>query len=219
MRRVTPEQRRAFIRAHTTVGTAPLVPEIRLHLAGASIPLWEALEATEGRRNLPPPYWAWAWPGGQVLARYVLENPALVRARRVLDFASGCGVSAFAAMRAGAASVVANEIDPVAVEACRLNAELNGVVVESVEADFVGTDAGWDVVLAGDVCYERPMAARVEAWLRGLAGRGAVVLMGDPGRNYLPRAGIEEVARWRVPTSRELEDRDERDTRVFRVRG
>jgi predicted nicotinamide N-methyase len=216
---VTPTEREAFIRAQTVIGSPPLCPDFRLHLATEITPLWQATEATLARAGLPPPFWAFCWPGAQVLARWVLEHPEIVRDRHVLDFAAGCGLAGFASLRAGAARVTAVEIDPFAVEACRLNAALNGVEVEAVEADVVGTDAGWDVVLAGDVCYERPAAERIDRWLKQLARRGARVFVGDPGRTYLPSAGLVEVARWKVPTTRELEDREERETRVFEVRG
>lgn len=209
----------AFIAAQTTVASAPLVPEIRLHLATAVTPLWQATEATLARDNLPPPYWAFAWPGGQALARYVLDHPDSVRGRRVLDFAAGCGIGALAAAKAGAASVSAAEIDPVASAAMTLNAKLNKATVALVEHDLTGSvdDAAgrWDVVLAGDVFYEKPMADRVEPWLRGLARRGVRVLVADPGRAYMPKAGLAEIGRYTVPTSRDLEDRETRETVVY----
>jgi predicted nicotinamide N-methyase len=209
----------SFIVAQTTITTASLVPEIRLHLASEVTPLWHATEVTLERDNLPPPYWAFAWPGGQALSRYLLDNPDSVRGRRVLDFAAGCGIGALAAMRAGAASVSAAEIDAVASAATRLNAELNGLTVEIIGHDLTGTidDAArrWDVVLAGDVFYERPMAERVEPWLRSLARRGVRVLVADPGRAYVPKAGLAEIGRYTVPTSRDLEDREFRETIVY----
>lgn len=207
----------AFVRAQTALAAPPLVPEIRLHLASEVTPLWQATEATLQETGLAPPYWAFAWPGGQALARHLLDHPDLAAGRRVLDFAAGSGLAAIAAARAGAVIAEAAEIDPLACAAIALNAEANAVRVECRAADLVGTAAGWDLVLAGDVCYERPMAERVAAWLRDLAGAGATVLMGDPGRAYLPSAGLAEVARFRVPTSRELEDRTERETVVWRV--
>lgn len=209
----------AFIVAQTAVATAPLVPEIRLHLATAVTPLWQATEASLARDNLPPPYWAFAWPGGQALARYVLDHPECVRGRRVLDFAAGCGIGALAAARAGAVSVAAAEIDPVAAAAMALNARLNGTAIALIEHDLTGSvddaAARWDVVLAGDVFYEKPMADRVEPWLRGLVRRGVRVLIADPGRAYVPKAGLAEIGRYTVPTSRDLEDRDSRETVVY----
>jgi predicted nicotinamide N-methyase len=205
----------AFIRKETAVATPPLVPEIRLHLATELVPLWQATEAKLAEHGLPPPYWAFAWPGGQALARHILDHAGLVCGRRVLDFAAGSGLSAIAAALAGARSVAAAEIDRFAIAAIGLNAKLNGVAIETLEQDVLGRTGDWDVVLAGDVCYERPMAGRVAAWLGELARNGTTVLMGDPGRNYLPLAGLAEIARYQVPTSRDLEDRDMRETIVW----
>ncbi len=209
----------AFIRQWTTLVAPPLVPELRLHLAAESIPVWEAVERVTGVPNPPPPYWAFCWPGGQALSRYVLDRPELVKGRRVLDFAAGCAVFAVAAAKCGASECLATEIDPLAIDAALLNARENGVSIDVRATDVVGVDDGWDVVCAGDVCYERPMAERVFAWLRVLAKRGAVVLMGDPGRNYLPGGGIEALAQYTVPTSLELENRTVRETKVWRVVG
>jgi predicted nicotinamide N-methyase len=208
----------SFIRANTAAAPPALVPELRLHLATEITPLWQATEAALNAINLPPPYWAFPWAGGQALARQILDQPALVAGRRVLDFAAGSGIVALAAARAGAAHVQAVEIDAVAAAAIALNAGLNGLAVQVVCEDLVGRPLpDVDVVLAGDVCYERPMAERVFAWLRALSGAGKTVLMGDPGRNYLPTSGLEAVARHLVPTSRELEDREQRDTTIWRV--
>jgi predicted nicotinamide N-methyase len=208
----------AFVRAQTAVAAAPLVPEIRLHLATQITPLWEATEASLAAANVAPPYWAFAWPGGQALSRYLLDHPDSVRGRRVLDFAAGCGIGAIAAARAGAAAVVASDIDAIAIAVIAINAALNGVTVATTTADLTREpDARWDTVIAGDVCYERPMAEAVMPWLHGLARNGAVVLMADPGRAYLPKDGFAEVARYDVPTSLELEDRTVRTTRVLRL--
>jgi predicted nicotinamide N-methyase len=213
----TPEQRRSFIQAQTVLATPPLTPEIRLHLATEITPIWEATEATLEANNLPPPYWAFAWPGGQALTRFLLDNKDRVKGKRVLDFAAGSGLSAIGAAMAGAAKVGANEIDDFAIEAIRLNAATNNVTLDLLRHDLIGRNEGWDLVLAGDVCYERPMADRVIPWLRSLAGSGVTVLMGDPGRAYLPAQGLVEVARYDVPTSKELEDRELRVTRVLRL--
>lgn len=211
------DPRAAFVAAQTALAAPPLVPEVCLHLADAVTPLWQATEATLAAAQVPPPYWAFAWPGGQALARHVLDHREVVAGRRVLDFAAGSGLAAIAAARAGAAAVAAAEIDPIAPAAIALNAAANGVVLATIAEDMVGRDRGWEVVLAGDVCYERPMAERVTAWLRALARRGALVLLGDPGRAYLPRDGLEAVARYVVPTTLDLEDRTERDTTVWRL--
>jgi predicted nicotinamide N-methyase len=213
----TPEQRRSFIQAQTTLAQPPLTPEIKLHLATEITPIWEATEATLEANNLPPPYWAFAWPGGQALTRFLLDHADRIRGKRVLDFAAGSGLSAIGAKMAGADKVQANEIDDFAIEAILLNAASNNVALEVLRHDLIGRNEGWDVVLAGDVCYERPMADRVIPWLRSLAGAGVTVLIGDPGRAYLPAQGLVEVASYDVPTSRELEDRELRVTRVLRL--
>jgi predicted nicotinamide N-methyase len=212
---VTRAEIEAFIRAQTQPATAALVPEIRLFLATEVTPLWQATEASLEKSGLPPPYWAFAWPGGQALARQLFDHPDLVRGRRVLDFAAGCGIAGLAAARLGA-TVTAAEIDDVAAVAIALNAELSQLQIDVTSEDLTGIASGsWDVVLAGDVFYERPMAETVEPWLRGLARAGATVLVGDPGRNYLPKSGLREVGRYVVPTSRDLEDRETRETRIY----
>jgi predicted nicotinamide N-methyase len=209
---VTPE---GFIAAHTTISRAPLVPEIALHLATEITPIWQATEAWLSERNIEPPFWAFAWPGGQALARAVLDDPARFAGRRVLDFAAGCGIAAIAAARSGAAAEAA-EIDPLAIAAIRLNAALNGAAVGLAEGDVVGAECRWDVILAGDVCYEAPMTAHILPWLRAMAVR-CEVWMADPGRAYLPKDRLEPVARHAVPTSLELEDRTLREVTIFRL--
>ena len=207
-----------FIRANTRLEAPPLVPEVRLHLASEVVPLWEATEEELARQGLPPPFWAFAWAGGQALARYLIDHPEVVRGKRVLDFAAGSGLQGIAAGLAGARSVEAVEIDAFACAACRLNAAANGVEITVTGADIVGSDnPGWDVVLAGDVCYERPAAERITAWLRGLANDDCLVLLGDPGRTYLPRQGLERLIAYGVKTSRELEDSDLRNAVVWKV--
>lgn len=212
--------RGAFIRAHTELAGIPSCPELRLYLATEITPLWEATEAFLEANNCPPPYWAFAWAGGQALSRYVLDTPELVRGKRILDFAAGCGITAIAAALAGAASAEAAEIDAVAAAAIDLNAEANGVVVRVEREDVLECpDCPWDVVLAGDVCYERSMAEKVIAWLRRCAARGADVLLADPGRAYLPRSGLMKMAAYTIPCSLDLEDRTSRDTTVYRIVG
>jgi len=205
-----------FVRAQTALGAAALVPEIALRLADAVTPLWEATEASLARSGLPPPFWAFAWPGGQAIARLILDRPDLVRGRAVLDFAAGCGVAAIAAAKSGAARVAASEIDPFAAAAIRLNAAANGHTVEVLEADLLdGPPPACDLILAGDLCYERPMAERVFAWLSAAADAGIQVLLADPGRAYLPAAGLGELARYDVPTSLDLEKSTMMPTKVF----
>lgn len=215
----------AFIRANTTPDHPPLLPEMRLHMATEVTPLWHATEATLAAHDLPPPYWAFAWPGGQALARHILDHRHLVARRRVLDFAAGSGMVAIAAALAGAASVTACDIDPFSLAAIGLNAELNGVdvrtesrdLLDAAPADAPRATPSWDVVLIGDACYEQAMAARVIAWGRQLAARGVTVLLGDPGRAYLPGHGLAAVARYAVPTSLDLEDAAVRQTTLWRV--
>ena len=181
-------------------------------------PIWQATEESLSRGSVPPPFWAFAWAGGQALARYVLDNPDTVSGREVLDIGSGSGIVAIAAAMAGAKRVVAAEIDPFAAAAIGLNAALNGVAIAVETRDLLDrAAAGWGVALAGDICYEEPMASRAMNLLRRIAGRGRTVLLGDPGRAYLPRSGLEELARYEVPTSRELEDHEAREGVVWRV--
>ncbi len=220
MKIVSKDEAISFIRAHTQRASTPLLPEIELHLATEITPLWQATEAEIAASALPPPYWAFAWVGGQALARHVLDHPAVVRGKRVLDFAAGSGVVGIAAAMAGAAQVEASEIDAFAAAAIELNAAANGVTllprVEDLTTGVIGT---WEVVLAGYVCYERPMAAHVVTWLSRLADSGTEVLLGDPGRAYLPERGLRELARYTVPTTRELEDNERREVGIFRLVG
>jgi predicted nicotinamide N-methyase len=208
----------AFVRRNTAITAPPLVPEIGLYLATEITPIWQATEETLARSALPPPFWAFAWAGGQALARFLLDHPDRVAGRSVLDFGAGSGLVAIAAAKAGAASVLAAEIDHFAAAAIAANAALNRVAIAVTTTDVLdAVGPRWEVVTAGDVCYERPMADRVTGWLRGLAARGALVLLGDPGRAYLPSEGLVELARYLVLTSRELEDRDTRDGIVWQV--
>lgn len=206
-----------FILAHTVIERPSLVPELRLHLATEITPIWQATEAWLAETGIEPPFWAFAWPGGQALARTVLDQPALVAGKRVLDFAAGCGIGAIAAALAGAASVEAAEIDPLALAATRINAALNGVAVATPAGDVVGSPCRWDLILAGDVCYEAPMTAHILPWLREMAGAGAEVWIADPGRAYLPVAGMALLSTHLVPTTRELEDRDTRQVTIHRL--
>ena len=207
-----------FVRANTAIGAPPLVPEIRLHLATEVTPIWQATEESLARFGTPPPFWAFAWAGGQALARYITDHPETVAGRDVLDLASGSGMVAIAAAKAGARHVIAADIDPFAAAAITLNAALNGVTVGIETRDLLARGAaGWAVVTAGDVCYEAPMAERMIALLRRIAARGRLALLGDPGRAYLPREGLAELARYTVPVSRELEDREAKEGVVYKV--
>jgi predicted nicotinamide N-methyase len=216
---MTPAQRRAFILANTRLRPVPHAPEICLHVADEATPLWMKTEEQLGEMGLPPPFWAFAWAGGQALARYILDNPATVAGKRVLDFASGSGLVAIAAAKACAAEVAASDLDAFAIEAIALNASANGVGSFSATADdLIGSNKGWDVILAGDICYEKTTAERVTAWLESLALRGADVLIGDPGRTYLPRTKLAEMVTYQVPTTRELEDFEIKKSSVWRFR-
>jgi predicted nicotinamide N-methyase len=210
--------RAAFVRSHTRLLPVPHAPEIRLHLAEEATELWQKTEEELGEMGLPPPFWAFAWAGGQALARYVLDNQDLVQGQTVLDVASGSGLVAIAAAMAGAASVEAADIDAFAIEAIAINAVANAVAVTPRLADLVGTDEGWDVVLTGDIFYERDMSARMWPWLAALEERGARVLIGDPGRSYLPQDKLEKVAKYRIQVTRDLEDADIKLSRVWRIR-
>jgi len=206
---------KAFIRAETRLLPVPHAPEISLHVADEATELWQRTEEELGEIGLPPPFWAFAWAGGQALARYILDHPETVRGRRVLDFASGSGLVAIAAMKAGAAEVVACDIDGFAIAAIELNAAANHVAITPVRADLVGQDRGWETVLAGDICYERDLAARVTEWLSGLSRRGAAVLIGDPGRSYLPEERLDRLQIYEVPVTRTLEDAEITKTSVW----
>jgi len=206
----------AFIQANTAIGIAPLVPEIPLYLASEITPIWHATEAWLNERSVDPPFWAFAWPGGQATARHILDNPMLAAGKRVLDFAAGCGIAAIACARAGAALVEASEVDPLAVAAIRLNAALNNVTVAAATGDIVGSVCRWDIILCGDVCYEAPMTGHILPWLRRMA-RTAEVWVADPGRFYLPGSGLTAFATYHVETSLELEDRTRRDVTLYRL--
>ena len=214
---MTPE---AFVVANTAIGTAPLVPEIRLHLATEITPIWQATETWLTREGVAPPFWAFAWPGAQALARRVLDDPALVRGRSVLDFAAGGGLAAIACAMAGA-TVETAELDPLATAATLANAALNGIELAAHTGDLVGSDvissAGrWDLILCGDVCYEAPMTQHIMPWLRTLA-HTAEIWIADPGRAYMPTAGMTKLATYDVPTTLELEDRTSRTTTIYRL--
>ena len=210
------ERARDLVLTRTRLQPAGVVPELQLHLADDMDAAWESLQRELDDGDLPPPFWAFAWLGGQALARHVLDHPAEVRGRRVLDLATGSGLVALAARRAGAAHVLAVDVDPVAVEAVRLNAAANGLAVEVAEQDLLGQPPPEvDVVLAGDVFYDAAMAARVQPWLLAAVGSGSRVLVGDPGRHYLPRALLRPVAEHDVPTTRELEGVAVKRVRVY----
>lgn len=212
------ENMRGFIKKNTAIAAPPLVPEIKLYLASDVTPIWKATEKFFETNNVPAPFWCFAWPGGQALSRYILDNPKIVRDKCVLDFASGSGIVAFAAKKAGATHVVASDVDPIALLALEMNAELNGVTVECAHANFMNTDlSAFDVILAGDFCYEWPMAGYAVEWLRAEVAKGRLVLFGDPGRPHAPRFGITKLGMYDVPTTKLVEDSDVKHTGVFRL--
>lgn len=206
----------AFILDNTDVLSPPHVPEVRLRLATDAHALWLKTEEELEEIGLPPPFWAFAWAGGQGLARHVLDHPALVSGKSVLDFASGSGLVGITASLSGASAVLAADIDPWSETAIRLNGALNGVALGYTAEDLVGRDAGWDVVLAGDVFYDRAFADEIIPWFTALAARGATVLVGDPGRAYCPRERMEALATYTVPVTRALEDSEVKKTTVWR---
>jgi predicted nicotinamide N-methyase len=209
---------KAFIVANTRKLSPPLVPEIRLHLAEESLPIWQKTEEELGEMNVPPPYWAFAWAGGQALARYILDNPELLTGKRVLDLGSGSGLTAVAAMKAGAASVLAADIDRMALAAIALNAELNGVAVDTTYDNLLAKPLqAFDVILVGDLFYERALAESVSRFIDLAAAQGVLVLIGDPQRNYFPKGRFSSAAEYRVPVTRELEDAEIKRTAVWRI--
>ena len=208
----------AFIRANTKLLPVPLVPEICLYLAEESLPIWRKTEDELGEMNVPPPYWAFAWAGGQALARYILDNPPTVAGARVLDLGSGSGLTAIAAMRAGAAHVLAADIDALALAAIALNAAANAVAVEATREDLLaGTPGRFDIVLVGDLFYERTLAERVLAFIEAASANGSEILVGDPRRSYFPKDRFRAVAEYAVPVTRELEDAEIKRTAVWRL--
>jgi predicted nicotinamide N-methyase len=216
---VTPEEARDFIRANTAQSAPPLLPEITLWLTDDITPLWHLTEDTLAKTGIEPPFWAFAWPGGQAVARHVLDNPDLVAGKRVLDICAGSGLCGIAAMRAGAAHVTAADLDPLSAVAIAMNAKTANVTIVTTTDDLLTAEpAGWDVVLAGDVCYERGLADEITPWLRDAARNGALVLMGDPGRAYLPERGLEKVTEYDVPVPPQVEADPIKRTIVWQLR-
>ncbi len=209
----------AFIRANTRLRPVPLIPEISIHVADEAVPLWHKTEEELGKDGLPPPFWAFAWAGGQALGRYVLDHSELVRGKSVLDLASGSGLVGIAALKAGAASVDVADIDAIAREAALLNAAANRVALCLMETDLLTqpTTKSWDVILAGDIFYERDTAQRAFDFLTQQAARGGAVLIGDPGRSYLPKDRLARIADYRVPVTRDLEDTEIKHTSVWKL--
>ncbi|MFT8521659.1 class I SAM-dependent methyltransferase [Gluconobacter oxydans] len=206
-----------FIRDNTSIAQATLVPKISLHLTTEITPIWQASEAYLEQIGIEPPFWAFAWPGSQLIARFILDNPGHVQGRRVLDVACGCGLAAIAAALSGASDVQANDIDPMALEATVLNARLNSVTIAPVPGDLIGTIPDCDLLVIGDVCYNEAMAARIVPWLLECS-KTCEVWLCDPGRHYAPSMPLEVLTRQTVPVTQELESADQRATTLFRLR-
>jgi predicted nicotinamide N-methyase len=214
------EGRRAFILENTRPQSPPHTPELVLRLADEITPIWRMTEEALAEIGLQPPFWAFAWAGGQAIARYLLDNPQVVAGKRVIDFASGSGIVGIAAMKAGAAHVLAADIDSFCAAALGLNAEANGVSIDFTDVNLLDAPPpAADVILAGDICYEKPLAERVMAWLAHGRAAGATVLIGDPGRSYFPRQGLVKLAEYQVPTTREIEDMEVKKTAVWTLPG
>jgi len=213
----------AFIEATTRLAPVPLVPEIRLHLAAEPIGLWQRTEQELGQTGLPPPYWAFAWAGGQALSRYLLDHPDVVAGQRVIDLASGSGLVAIAAARAGAAAVTAYDVDPLAVAAITINAAANEVSVAAVCADILQPDGpprpAAGLVLVADAFYQRELASSVMRFLTGARDSGASVLAADLGRAYLPRNRLTALGAYHVPGLAAIEDHDVRTTTIWTLTG
>ncbi len=208
----------AFIRENTALLAPPLVPEILLHLAAESLPIWRKTEDELGEMNVPPPYWAFAWAGGQAVSRYILDNPALVAGRTVLDLGSGAGLAAIAAAMAGAADVLAADIDAVSLAAATINAAANNVTIRTTTDDLLAAPPpAFDVIIVGDLFYERALADLVLAFIAAARARRPLVLIGDPQRSYFPRGRFEKLAEYRVPVTRELEDSEIKVTAVWKA--
>lgn len=207
----------AVILEHTQLSAPRLTPEIQLHLAAEDLPFFRMGEDELHEAGLGVPYWAFAWAGGQALARYLLDTPEIVRGRRVLDFGAGSGIVAIAAAQAGAFDVTASEIDPLCAAAIRLNAEANDLYIDVALEDLIGDmSPEHEVVLVGDVCYDAEIAHRLIPWLEALDSAGRTVLIGDPGRFYLPKLGLERIASYHAPTTALMEDSDLRNAGVWR---
>ena len=208
-----------FIRQNTTVMTPPLVPEVKLHLAHEAVPLWQKTEEELGEMGLPPPFWAFAWAGGQALARYVLDHAETVKNLKVLDLATGSGLVAIAALQAGAANTTAADIDEFATTAAQMNAELNQVSLDIKLEDLLPQQPPLaDVILVGDLFYEKTLAVRCLGWLRQAQEQGAEIFVGDPGRSYLPRDQLEKLAEYNVAVTRDLEDAEIKRTAVWQLK-
>ncbi len=209
----------AFVRANTSILSPPLVPELKLHLAHEALPIWQKTEDELGEIGLPPPFWAFAWAGGQALSRYILDTPSTVLGKRVVELASGSGMVGIAAKKAGATSVLSADIDLFSVAAIQVNAELNNALLSITSEDLlIQSVPEVNLILVGDLFYEKGVATRCLAWLEKAQAKGIDVLIGDPGRSYLPKDRLIKVAEYSVPVSRDLEDTEIKRTAVWRLK-
>lgn len=205
-----------FILENTKPIAPPLVPEITLRLAEESLPIWQKTEDELGELNVPPPYWAFAWAGGQAVSRYLLDHPEICNGRTVLDIGAGSGISAIAAAKAGAAQVLAADIDGLAIAACTINAEANAVLIETTDADLLAGEAPAEsLIIIGDLFYERQLADRVGQYIDRAKSKRCSVYIGDPRRSYFPDGRFTPLAEYHVPVTRELEDYDIKRTTVW----
>ena len=209
---------RSFILENTTLTHPPLVPEIKLYLAEQSLPIWQKTQDELNEDNVPPPYWAFAWAGGQALARYLIDKPQAVRNKTVLDLGSGCGITALAARRSNAARVLASDIDQISGIAAQLNAAANNLVIDTTDQDILAQTPGdYGVLLVGDLFYERPLAERVMSYLEKAKKGGAMILAGDPQRTYFRPDRFSQLAQYQVQVSQELEDCEQKPTAVWQL--
>ena len=208
---------KAFVRENTATITPSLVPELQLNLANETCPVWLQTPEHFSKLGIPEPFWAFAWAGGQALARYIFDNPEIVYGQTVLDFGSGSGIVAIAAAKSGATHVIASDIDEYAEAAIAINAEKNNVNIEITRENFIGIDKNWTTVFAADVCYEKNTALMITTWLKSLVSSGSKVFIGGPRRIYLPKNGLESVIRYSKKTVSRLEDTDLRNAQVWRV--
>ncbi|MDI2091252.1 class I SAM-dependent methyltransferase [Commensalibacter oyaizuii] len=202
----------------TALTKTDFVPEIQLYQANEITPIWQATESWLTHQNIDPPFWAFAWPGGKALARYILDNPKFVRDKKILDFAAGCGIAAIAAAKCRAGYVEVADIDPLAQNACALNAKANHIILDKNSNDVVGQPCEWDIVFCGDVCYEAPMTQHIWPWLKTCAQKGATVIIADPGRSYLPKKELTPICTYDIPTTTELEDCTIRSTVLYQLK-
>lgn len=207
-----------FIKDYTFQKPVDFVPEIILYQADQITPIWQATEYWLTQQNIEPPFWAFAWPGGKALARYILDHPTFVKDKKILDFAAGCGITAVAAGLCKAQFIETADIDPLAQQACALNAKINQIILDKNSCDIVNQHNQWDIIFCGDVCYEAPMTQHIWPWLKKCHQTGAEVIIADPGRTYLPKKELIPFYEYNIPTTTELEDCTNRHTVLYQIK-